>query len=86
VPNAVGPVPDWEDPDDLRWGLLPFAFFRGVASVMLGYDPVAERQRQKVAKESEENLERLSPLEREAYEKLHARHDHGEHGIPQRGE
>jgi hypothetical protein len=75
---AVGPFPDWDDPEDVRWGLLPFALFRGIASLILGYDPVAERQRQKLAKESQENFKRLSPLERETYENLHERY--GEDG------
>ena len=75
---AVGPIPDGDDPDDLRWGLLSFALFRGIASWILGYDPVEERQRRKFAKESEENFQRLSPLEHEVYGDLEARYrDHG---------
>jgi len=75
---AVGPIPDPDDPDDLRWGLLSFALFRGIASWILGYDPVLERQRRRLAAESEENFIRLSPVERETFENLHRRH--GEHG------
>ena len=69
---AVGPLPDWDDPDDARWGLLPFALFRGIASLILGYDPVAERYRRKIAEESSENYERLSKLEEQAYDNLRA--------------
>ena len=71
---AVGPIPDWDDPDDIRWGLFPFALFRGIASMILGYDPVAERHRRKMAKESQESFERLASLEHEAYDNLQARH------------
>ena len=71
---AVGPIPDWDDPDDLRWGLLPFALYRGLASLILGYDPVAERQRKRLAKESRENYERWSGREHEAFDHIHQEH------------
>jgi hypothetical protein len=67
-------IPRRDDPDDLRWGLLPFALYRGVASLILGHDPVVERQRQRLAKESHEDYERLSHTEHEVYEQLHQRH------------
>jgi hypothetical protein len=67
-------IPRWDDPDDLKWGLLPFALYRGLASLILGHDPVVERQRQKLAKESRESYERLSHLEHEAYDQLHQKH------------
>jgi hypothetical protein len=70
---TVGPLPDRDDPDDLRWGLLPFAFYRGIASLLLGHDPVAEGQRHNLAKESQESFRRLMPLEHEAYKKLRER-------------
>ena len=69
----VGPIPDWDDPDDIRWGLLPNAFFRGLASLVLGYDPVTERHRRKMAEESQENFKRLSAAERQAYDNLRAK-------------
>jgi hypothetical protein len=67
-------IPSWDDPDDLKWGLFPFALFRGVASLIIGHDPVLERQRRKLAKESRENYERLSPVEHEVFEHLHQEH------------
>ncbi|MCU1450774.1 MAG: hypothetical protein JWP02_2944, partial [Acidimicrobiales bacterium] len=46
----------------------------GVASLILGYDPVVERQRQSLAKDSRESFQRLSPVEHEAYEHIHQEH------------
>ena len=71
---AVGPFPDWDDPEDVRWGLLPNALFRNLASLILGYDPVAERHQRKLAKESQENYERLSKLEKQAYNEILDQH------------
>jgi hypothetical protein len=68
----IGPFPDWDDPEDIRWGLLPNAVMRGIASLIRGYDPVTARYERKLAKESRENFERLSALEHEAYDNLEA--------------
>ena len=73
-PGVPPLIPSWDDPDDLKWGLLPFALFRGLATLIIGHDPVLERQRRKLAKESRENYERLSPVEHETYERLHQEH------------
>jgi len=71
---AVGPFPDWDDPEDIRWGLLPFALLRNLASLVIGHDPVTERYQRKVAKESQETFDRLSKVERRAYDELRGRH------------
>jgi hypothetical protein len=66
------PREDWRlgGGESARWGLLDFALLRGVITWITGKDPIEQRERRRLARESRQNFEKYESAEKEAYETI----------------
>ena len=55
---------------DMRWALFPFSLIRGVATWLLGADPVAARRQRRLAVDQRRSATELADAEKEAFRSL----------------